>query len=125
MKPIELLIIAFSIVRLLIGLAPFVAAGPLVKIMGFPAEHNTPTARLMARLFGVRDIGLGLLSLYTLNNLEMLKVCVLFNVFVDAGDIVSIITPLVRREGLDRAALTCGTLALFGGSCWMIIWTQL
>lgn len=111
-----------SLARVILGLSPFVAAGPLVKLLGFPAHHDTPTARLMARLFGVRDLGLGLLTLYCLKSPEMLKVCVLFNVFMDAGDIVSVVPTLAFRQGLDRAAISCAALALFGGSCWLYFW---
>jgi hypothetical protein len=70
-------------------------------------------------------MGLGLLALYSLHNPEMLKLCVLFNIFMDAGDIVSIVPTLFKREGIDRAAISCGCLALFGGTCWLIAWTQL
>jgi hypothetical protein len=38
---------------MLVGLAPFVAAGPISRPLGFPANHDTPTARLMARLLAL------------------------------------------------------------------------
>lgn len=57
MEPIIGLSIAFAIGRILLGLAPFVAVTPLLRVFGIPKEEDTTTARLFARLFGVRDIG--------------------------------------------------------------------
>ena len=40
--------------RIALGLAPFVAAGPSSRLLGFPASHDTATARLMGRFFVVK-----------------------------------------------------------------------
>lgn len=58
--------------RIALGIAPFVAAGPASRTLGFPASHDNATSRLMGRLFGVRDVGLGVLALWALQHPEAL-----------------------------------------------------
>src|SRR5438067_6844180 len=93
---------AMAVGRIAIGLAPFVAAGPASRMLGFPRSHDTATARLMGRFFGVRDIGLGVLVLWALRHAEALPFVLLFNAAMDLGDLVSSAIPLVRRQGIDR-----------------------
>lgn len=108
--------------RIALGLAPFVAAGPAAKLVGFPASHDTATARLMGRFFGVRDIGLGVLALWGLSRPEVLPFVLLFNAFMDAGDLVATGIPLVKRQGIDKGALLSAALAAIGGSLWIAMW---
>ncbi|NVB80886.1 MAG: DUF4267 domain-containing protein [Kofleriaceae bacterium] len=108
--------------RIALGLAPFVAAGPSSRMLGFPASHDNPTSRLMGRLFGVRDIGLGVLALWGLHHPEALPFVMLFNAFMDAGDLLAISIPLVKRQGIDRAAAASAAFALIGGLGWLTMW---
>lgn len=108
--------------RIALGLAPFVAAGPASRLLGFPAHHDTPTARLMGRFFGVRDIGLGVLAFYAIRHPETAPFLFLFNAFMDAGDLVSIAIPLVKRQGIDRGAAISALFALTGGLAWIAVW---
>jgi len=108
--------------RMLIGLAPFVVAGPSSRMLGFPAAHDTATTRAMARIFGVRDIGLGVLAFYALRHPETASFLFLFNAAMDGGDLVTFSIPLLRRQGIDRAAWASGALALTGGLGWVIAW---
>jgi hypothetical protein len=108
--------------RIVLGLAPFVAAGPAAKLVGFPDSHDTATARLMGRFFGVRDIGLGVLALWGLSRPEVLPFVLLFNAFMDAGDLVATGIPLVKRQGIDKGALLSAALAAIGGSLWIAMW---
>ena len=74
MSPLLKIVIAgMGIGRIALGLAPFVAAGPSARLLGFPASHDTATARLMGRFFGVRDIGLGVLAFYGIRHPEALS----------------------------------------------------
>jgi hypothetical protein len=107
--------------RAAIGLAPFVAAGPLVGRLGFPLSHDNPTARLMARLFGVRDAGLGLLVAYCAPDAHALRLAAILNMFMDGGDLLSAAIPLARRQGIDRGALTTAAFAFGGLSCWVVL----
>ncbi|HNN98381.1 MAG TPA: DUF4267 domain-containing protein [Pseudomonadota bacterium] len=119
---LRLVITGMGFVRIALGLAPFIAAGPASRALGFPAAQDSPTARLMARLFGVRDIGLGVLAFYALRHPETASFLFLFNAAMDGGDLVSMSIPLIRREGIDRAALTSAVFALIGGSSWIVVW---
>lgn len=108
--------------RIAIGLAPFLAAGPTAKLVGFPGSHDTATARLMGRFFGVRDIGLGILALWGLTRPEVLPFILLFNALMDAGDLVATGIPLIKRQGIDKGAAMSAAMALIGGSSWIVMW---
>jgi hypothetical protein len=115
----HIILFAMGIGRVVLGLAPFVAAGPSARLLGFPMQHDTPTTRLMARLFGVRDVGLGVLVFYALGHPEALGFILLFNALTDFGDLVAIAIPLVRRHGIDRAAIASAAFALPAGLAWL------
>ena len=115
-------VIGMGIGRILLGLAPFVAAGPASRLLGFPAKHDNPTARLMARFFGVRDIGLGILAFYAVRHPETAPFLFLFNAAMDAGDLFAISLPLVKRDGIDRGAALSALFAIAGGIGWLVLW---
>jgi hypothetical protein len=108
--------------RIALGLAPFLAAGSTSRLLGFPASHDTATARLMGRFFGVRDIGLGVLAFYAVRHPETAPFLFLFNAFMDAGDLFAIAIPLVKRQGIDRGAALSALFAMTGGLAWIIVW---
>src|SRR5512138_2804590 len=95
--PFDLVIGGMGIGRIVLGLAPFVAAGPASRLLGFPAAHDNATARLMARFFGVRDIGLGVLAFYAVGHPEAAPFLFLFNALMDGGDLFA--TALARLQG--------------------------
>jgi hypothetical protein len=115
-------VIGMGLGRIALGLAPFVAAGPASRLLGFPAKHDNPTARLMARFFGVRDIGLGILAFYALRHPEVAPFIFLFNAAMDAGDLFAISLPIVRRDGIDKGAALSALFAIFGGLGWLVLW---
>ena len=115
------IIFAMGVGRILLGLAPFLAARPSARVMGFPADHDNPTTRLMARLFGVRDIGLGVLVFYGLQHPATLAFIIIFNALTDFGDLFAIAIPLARRQGIDRAAWTSAGFALPAGLAWLAV----
>ena len=118
---LEASIVALSLGRIALGLAPFIAAGPSSRLMGFPAAHDNPTARLMGRLFGVRDIGLGVVGLYALRHPEVRTFAFFLNAAMDAGDLVAIAMALVSRAGIDRAAWRSAMAAAVGGTGWLLL----
>ncbi len=119
------IIFAMGVGRILLGLAPFLAASPGARLLGFPTDQLNPTSRLMARLFGVRDVGLGILIFYGLRHPETLGFLVVFNALTDFGDLLAIAIPLVRRQGIDRAAWTSAAFALPAGAGWLTVFSQL
>jgi hypothetical protein len=118
----DVVIAAMGLGRIALGLAPFVAAGPASRLLGFPAKHDNPTSRLMARLFGVRDVGLGVLAFYAIKHPEVAPFVFLFNAFMDLGDLFAVTIPLVKRHGIDRGAAMSGLFALIGGFSWLVVW---
>lgn len=110
--------------RVLLGLAPFVAARATSRLVGFPESQDSPTARLMARFFGVRDVGLGVLVFWALSHPVALPFILLFNALTDFGDLVAIAIPIVRRQGIDRAAWTSVGFALPAGIGWLVVLSQ-
>jgi len=119
---IKLLVTGMGLARIALGLAPFLAPTASSRLLGFPASHDTATARLMARFFGVRDIGLGILAFYAAAHPEVAPAIFLFQAAMDAGDLVSIAIPLVKRQGIDRAAVLSALFAATGGLAWLIVW---
>jgi hypothetical protein len=123
MSPLfKTVVTAMGLGRIALGLAPIVAAGPASRLLGFPAAHDNPTTRVMARMFGVRDLGLGVLAFYAVLHPETAPFLFLFNAFMDLGDLFTLAVPLVRRQGIDRAALASAGFALVGGLSWLTAW---
>jgi hypothetical protein len=118
-------IFAMGIGRIVLGVTPFVAAGPSSRLLGFPAQHDNPTTRLMARWFGVRDVGLGVLVFWALRHPETLPFVLLFNAAADFGDLFAIAIPLVKRQGIDRAALVSSCFAMPAGVAWLAVFAVL
>jgi hypothetical protein len=119
------IIFAMGVGRILLGVAPFLAARTSSKLLGIPSSHDNPTARLMGRFFGVRDIGLGVLVFYALAHPLVLPFVMVFNALTDFGDLGAIAIPLVKREGIDRAAWTSVGFALPAGLAWLAVFSQL
>jgi hypothetical protein len=120
---IHTLIFCMGVGRILLGVIPFVAAGPSSRLLGFPAEHDNATTRLMARFFGVRDVGLGVLVFYGLAHPEAFAFILHFNACMDFGDLLAIGIPLVRRQGIDRAAWRSSGFALPAGLAWLTMFS--
>ena len=117
-------IFAMGIGRIVLGLIPFFAAAKSSALLGFPSSHDNPTSRLMARFFGVRDVGLGVLVFYALAHTAFLPFVLLFNAFMDMGDTSAILIPLLKRQGIDRAALSSLGFALPAAIAWLVVLSQ-
>lgn len=77
----------------------------------------------MGRLFGVRDVGLGILVFYGLENPPLLGPITLFNAATDCADLVAI--GMAYREGIPRAALASAGFALPAAIAWLVVYSQL
>ena len=113
-----------GLIRIVIGLAPILGARVTARWLGFPDEHDNPTARLMGRLFGVRDIGLGVIAFGALAGKVDLGFALLFNAATDLADVVMIAVPLARRDCIDRPALLSLSMAAGGGLVWVALWSM-
>jgi hypothetical protein len=103
-----------------IGLAALLAPGPMAGIMGFPPGTDTPTTRLLARLFGLREIAMSALTMRGFARDPGNRQLMLWNAAVDGSDAAVAGLALARRQGVDRAALN--TLALAIPLCGAWLW---
>lgn len=108
-----------GIARIAIGAAALLAPRLTSKLMGFPTDHDNPTARLMGRLFGVRDVALGVLVLTMPDDPRIARSIFHLNAAVDAGDAASMAAAVVGRQGIDRAALSSALLAVPAAVGWI------
>jgi len=106
--------------RVALGVAPIVAPARSAALLGFPEAHDNATSRLMARLFGVRDIGLGALTMASAHDTTTLRRAYLFNAAIDIADTSMIAIPLIADDGIDEAAWRSVGFALGGCSLWLI-----
>lgn len=107
--------------RVAVGLAPLLAPGPTSRLLGFPRAHDNPSARLMGRLFAVRDIALGVLTWQVRNDPVLLRQAFRINAAIDASDMTVAALPLVGRRGIDRAALSSAAFAFAGANVWLTL----
>lgn len=117
----EAILYFMGVCRILLGVAPFVAARPVSRLLAIPDSHDNPTARLMGRLFGVRDVGLGVLVFFAIKHPDILPFVLVFNALTDFGDLLAILIPVVRRQGIDRAAARFAAFALPAGVAWLVM----
>ena len=92
------------------------------KVMGFPPESDTPSSRLVARFFGLREIAMGLLTLTLVRRNPRDRRLMEWNAVVDGSDAILAGIALAHRRGIDRAAL--GTLALAVPLCAAWLWLR-
>jgi hypothetical protein len=108
--------------RVVIGLAPLLAPGPTSRLLGFPRAHDNPSARLMGRLFAVRDIALGVLTWQVRDDPALLRHAFRINAAIDASDMTAAaLPPLLGRRGIDRAALSTAAFAFGGANVWLTL----
>jgi hypothetical protein len=105
--------------RVVIGLAPLLAPGPTSRLLGFPSTHDNPSARLMGRLFAVRDIALGVLTWQVRDDPVLLRHAFRINAAIDASDMTVAALSLLGRRGVDRAALSTAAFAFAGANVWL------
>jgi hypothetical protein len=106
-------------VRIVFGAAALVAPGLARRSMRLPAKHDNPSGRLMAGLFGWREMALGAQVLAVRNHPERLAHVARMNSLVDFGDAASNAVPILRRQGIDSGAGTMFVTALAGGGAWL------
>ena len=116
------LILVFGIIRIVIGVSPVFAPRPSMRLLGFPLEHDNPTGRIMGRLFGVRDIGLGVMAIMALDYPEFLPFVCLFNAAHDAGDATAFAIPMIRGQEVGRGALVGLLVASSAIGAWLLAW---
>jgi hypothetical protein len=94
------MVIERVVVGALVGLTP----GLAVKLFGLPPESDTPLVRYVGRIFGIRNAVLGAMLWEVRGDAARLERMATLNAVAEAVDAVSASVPLVRRQGMDRAA---------------------
>lgn len=99
-----------GMVRMAVGALPLVAPGLARVLFGLPKTDDTPTVRTVARLFAIRNLVLGLWVLSVRDaDVGSRRRCYQLNAAVDALDVLVLVWPVVRRQGLIRFGLGSAT----------------
>lgn len=101
---------AMSGARAAVGVAAIAAPGVTSTLMGFPSQHDNATARLIGRLFAIREVALGAYTAAQVQSDAMRPDVYLLNAAVDMSDAAVCALTLLGRRGVARAA--AGSLAL-------------
>jgi len=109
-----------GLARITVGLST-VNTGIGAKIFGAPAEQITTATRLLARLFAVRNIVLGIwtLAVRDASTTERQR-CFRLNLAVDVADLAVAVPALLQRD-LRRTAVMSIALALSATLGWLQI----
>lgn len=111
--------LAMASMRAAIGAASILAPSRASRIMGYPAEHDSATARLAGRLFGVRELLLAWLVVEGSGRPEGLsRNALMTQAAVDAADVAVQVWPLLRREGIARGAAGGAIVAAGAAVMW-------
>ena len=111
-----------GIARICVGGLVLGASGQAAQIFGLPEEQNSPAARLLGRLFGIRNITLGAWALTVRDRSKAeRKLCYQFNAAIDAADLVVLAVAGIMRQGLTRPVIMSSVL----GSAALLSWLDL
>lgn len=108
-----------AIGRIAVGVGSLLAPGVSGRILGFPGEHLNATSRTMGRLFGIREIALGVFTLGALHGNAPKRVVYMINAGVDGGDAVVFAATLLGRRGITRASLGSLLVAVPVAATWL------
>lgn len=112
-------------IRAAFGLLAIVAPGPAARLLGFPAGEDNATARLMGRLFGVRELALATIVWATPARRGPMRRVFALNAAVDAGDAAVMAGTLSAKTSANRAAAAMTVPALLGCALWLYLANEL
>jgi hypothetical protein len=102
--------IGMSAGRVLIGIISILAPGLARRVMRLPAEQDNASVRMMTRLFGVREVAVGMHAVASVQESPRKPHLYTQNATVDAGDAAVLLIALAKGGGVRRAAV--GSLAI-------------
>lgn len=109
-----------GLVRAGLGGLGLLATRPVQVAFGLPAAQDTPAARALARLFGIRNVVLAAWALTVRDaDRETRRRCYQLNATVDAVDVAVVLWPVIRRQGLDRFGIASAALATAATLSWL------
>lgn len=100
-------------VRAGFGLLAVLAPRLGISLFGFPAAHDSGTARLLGRMFGIRELVIAGATMLFDDDETRRPTLYRLNAAVDGADAVVAAAAVLTRRGVDRAALS---VALIGGA---------
>ena len=100
---------ALGAMRIALGAGIWLAPDVAMRVLGF--DPRNAESRALGRLAGTRDAILGVLAVGALDEPRAGRALALANAWVDAGDAAAFGLALIRRDGIDRAALMGATSA--------------
>jgi hypothetical protein len=107
-------------VRIGLGGLLFLGTGLARRLFGVPAAQDSGALRLVARLFGARNIVIGLWVLRTRDAApEDRRACYQLNTAIDALDLAALGVAGASREGLWKAVATGSVLASSAVTGWL------
>ncbi|MDQ6746999.1 MAG: hypothetical protein M3010_02670 [Candidatus Dormibacteraeota bacterium] len=108
--------------RVVIGGALTLLPGLSRRTFGIPASQDNAALRLMARLFGIRNVLLGVWAIRVQDQgPDARRLCYQVNAAADALDVVALAVAGVTGDGLVRGALMGGAL----GTSEVLAWFDL
>jgi len=106
--------------RMIIGASAILGNSLVQLLYGFPRRHDNPSARTLARAFGIRNVVIGA---WTLKNrdadLESRRNWYRVNALIDAVDVAAFMLPLLRRQGTTRLSLSAGAVGTAAALAWI------
>jgi hypothetical protein len=111
-QQLERLVKVMLIERIAVGALVALAPRATLRIFGTPPGVDSATLRYVGRLFGVRNALLGILLWQVREDPRRLAQLATVNAATEALDAVAGSVPLVRRQGMDRAAVSAMATSL-------------
>lgn len=109
-----------AVLRTVVGALGLLASRPVQVAFGLPAKQDSPAARAFARLFGIRNIALGMWALSARDSSDVVRRrCYELNAAVDIADVAVLLWPVVRRQGLARFGITSALLGTSATLAWL------
>ena len=109
-----------GIARMVVGGSVLLTTGLARRAFGLPAEEDTASTRMLARLFGIRNVVLGTWALMARDQgADERRLCYRVNAAVDAADLVVIAWAAVTGEDLARMAVMSGALGTSALLAWL------
>lgn len=89
------------------------------RVLGFPAAHQNTSARVAARLFGIRELVLaGYTAMQVQRDVHQPELY-LANAAVDSADATVLTLTFLGRRGIARGAFTSALLAVPFAAAWL------
>jgi hypothetical protein len=107
--------------RVAIGVSAFVTPEFTGRLFGFPKADLNPSAVTLARLFGVREVAIGVANLLWLSSRRPTRTLAALNLAVDGGDAAGGLAGLLGRKGGARA----NVLTLFVAAPVAAVWARM